>query len=658
MSSSCHPTASRSAGSPFAAVRAGKPPRIPILLPSSHFQAWNSLTLGKRHRHSSFSSEGSVPSLPSAPAKTAMTAASSSAPAASGASCSRGVKMDCTTNPASTFRHTRFSSSASRVPAPRSSRHSHAVLPAAAAIPSSAPASSFSPRSVAPAAPPLASTDRPFPARTDLSDTVCTAPSPSSSPEECQNDGFTLVTRTKRDRRRPPLPAQENAPPSANRSSLLPRAARPSVGVSRAQRSQANFPAFRVPAQEGFGTSYDAVAALEEEYSHLHMQNIIGRDGSTVLLPQDEDTYNTLHTIASDQEAFLDIMELSPDSQLTKGIVMGYPLRMPPFLLRHHPQVEEATRCVTPRDREETRQVLVSVRGPLPTQIDLGNWGVFYLRPYTPEPLRCYRCQRFGHHQANCSRPSVCGICSGLHETRQCLTRYKVKQVVTHKCPNCGQGHHAWNTAFPARQQRVVQGRVRQVQWVQDQQRAAMTPAPPGTFVWGQQRSIPDNTSPQLTQQDFSPLVPTASQLPSSQRPPQSPNGTNRLAPTKPPAPPRDSIPVTKDLLRSFAKEVSLAMGYLFSTIAGATFDLQAFNKATDVVSSKIAEKMIRQAEELTAPAPQASVQPVPSPRVRAPPASASAHHTTKGTHPPQPLPVSGSVIGTAVDSASSCPPC
>ncbi|MPC40424.1 RNA-directed DNA polymerase from mobile element jockey [Portunus trituberculatus] len=365
------------------------------------------------------------------------------------------------------------------------------VLPAAAAVTPFAPALSSSSRSITPAATSLASSNRTSAARTGLSDTVCTAPSSSFSPEECQDDGFTLVTRTKRDRRRPPVPAQGNAPSSANRPSHPFRASRPSVGVSRVQRSHAAFPAFRVPTQEGFGTSYDSVAALEEEHSHLHMQNVIWRDGDTVLLPQDEDTYNTLHAVASDQGAFLAITELLPDSQLTKGIVIRYPLRMPPSLLRRHPQVEEATRCVTPQDKEETKQVLVSVRGPLPTQIDFRNWGVLYLHPYTPEPLRCFRYQRFGHHQANYSRPSVCGICSGRHETRQCLTRYKAKQVVTNKCPNCGEGHHALNPACPARQRRVVQGRVRQVQWVLDQQRATMSPAPPGTFVWGQQRSPP-----------------------------------------------------------------------------------------------------------------------------------------------------------------------
>ena len=84
---------------------------------------------------------------------------------------------------------------------------------------------------------------------------------------------------------------------------------------------------------------------------------------------------------------------------------MGYPLRMPLVLLQRLLQVEEAMRCVTPGLKKETRHVIVTVKGILPPHLDLGNWGVLYLRSYTPEPLRCFRCQQFGHQQNNCFAP-------------------------------------------------------------------------------------------------------------------------------------------------------------------------------------------------------------------------------------------------------------
>lgn len=32
------------------------------------------------------------------------------------------------------------------------------------------------------------------------------------------------------------------------------------------------------------------------------------------------------------------------------------------------------------------------MKGPFPGTLDLGSWGVFYTRPFSKEPLRCYCC--------------------------------------------------------------------------------------------------------------------------------------------------------------------------------------------------------------------------------------------------------------------------
>ena len=34
---------------------------------------------------------------------------------------------------------------------------------------------------------------------------------------------------------------------------------------------------------------------------------------------------------------------------------------------------------------------------------------------YIPNPLRCYRCQMFGHHEDNCNRPAICVIVVSLN---------------------------------------------------------------------------------------------------------------------------------------------------------------------------------------------------------------------------------------------------
>lgn len=61
---------------------------------------------------------------------------------------------------------------------------------------------------------------------------------------------------------------------------------------------------------------------------------------------------------------------------------------------------------------------------------------------YIPNPLRCFKCQKFGHHQAACSQETVCGRCgqpnhgdSGCEETPRCI--------------NCSGGHPSYSRECP-----------------------------------------------------------------------------------------------------------------------------------------------------------------------------------------------------------------
>ena len=346
-----------------------------------------------------------------------------------------------------------------------------------------------------------------------------------------------------------------------------------------------SFPAFRVPHQEGFATCYDAVVALERELPDLSVRNVVGKDASTVLVPLDEPSYQSLLAVAGDAAAQVKLSVLDPSLRVTRAVVMGYPHRLPTDLLLRNPQFESAERCQSRKTRDLTRQVVVTVRGPVPASVSLGNWGTFYLRPYTPEPLRCFRCQRFGHHQANCARPQVCGVCSGLHETRLCLDRFKAKEPVTHRCPNCSGAHHAWNPSCPVRTQWVDRGRVRQVDWVQQQQSVAAVPAPPGTFVWGQQRRAQPPAPVSLEQ--FPPLLPPSaapapppSPLPArpSRRPATRSQGTQATPPAA------TAPPLTVDLVRILGTEIAVGVASAVASVVGAQLDADALTRLADNV--------------------------------------------------------------------------
>jgi len=92
--------------------------------------------------------------------------------------------------------------------------------------------------------------------------------------------------------------------------------------------------------------------------------------------------------------------------------------------------------------RRNTNTFIVTFRLPtLPKHIKIG-----YLRVpvavYIPNPLRCFKCQRFGHGQKVCRREVVCAKCGQTgHSDRDCRNEAK--------CPNCSGSHSAFNRDCP-----------------------------------------------------------------------------------------------------------------------------------------------------------------------------------------------------------------
>ncbi|GFV92394.1 uncharacterized protein TNCV_3950041 [Trichonephila clavipes] len=62
--------------------------------------------------------------------------------------------------------------------------------------------------------------------------------------------------------------------------------------------------------------------------------------------------------------------------------------------------------------------------------------AVIQIRPYIPNPLRCFECQRFGHSQTSCRGQLTCSRCATLgHSSTDC--------TLEPKCINCSLPHSA-----------------------------------------------------------------------------------------------------------------------------------------------------------------------------------------------------------------------
>ena len=59
---------------------------------------------------------------------------------------------------------------------------------------------------------------------------------------------------------------------------------------------------------------------------------------------------------------------------------------------------------------------------------------------FIPNPLRCYKCQTYGHHEDNCRGKEVCGKCGQQnpdHHINDC--------DFLNKCANCGGDHPVYS---------------------------------------------------------------------------------------------------------------------------------------------------------------------------------------------------------------------
>ena len=95
--------------------------------------------------------------------------------------------------------------------------------------------------------------------------------------------------------------------------------------------------------------------------------------------------------------------------------------------------------------------ILTFDRVQIPKTINIGYTRV-KVEQYIPTPLRCTKCQKFGHHISKCKRAiPTCAKCSQPHNQTEC------NQQTPNKCANCQGDHPAFSKFCPKwKQEQVV----------------------------------------------------------------------------------------------------------------------------------------------------------------------------------------------------------
>lgn len=83
------------------------------------------------------------------------------------------------------------------------------------------------------------------------------------------------------------------------------------------------------------------------------------------------------------------------------------------------------------RERKDSLSIMILFdEGKLPERIFLGYIS-YAVCPFVPHPLRCYKCQRYGHVVAVCRGKLRCARCGGEHSAGYggCQVRQKMLKV-------------------------------------------------------------------------------------------------------------------------------------------------------------------------------------------------------------------------------------
>ena len=87
----------------------------------------------------------------------------------------------------------------------------------------------------------------------------------------------------------------------------------------------------------------------------------------------------------------------------------------------------------------DSPSVKISFTGDtLPKSITIFH-SFYRVRPYIPEPLQCFKCQRLGHRADSCKGKTRCLLCGMGHTNKVCT----LKEEKDFKCANCGGAHKA-----------------------------------------------------------------------------------------------------------------------------------------------------------------------------------------------------------------------
>ena len=127
---------------------------------------------------------------------------------------------------------------------------------------------------------------------------------------------------------------------------------------------------------------------------------------------------------------------------LDKVIVFGVSEDFADDNIRKQTGNTQVKRLLKGTNKEKTTTVVLSFTGEAPKAVKIG-FESFRTKLYIPPPIRCWKCNSFGHIEKSCKGKICCPRCAQAHSFKDCPQRNETAlSEINAKCKNC-KGDHA-----------------------------------------------------------------------------------------------------------------------------------------------------------------------------------------------------------------------
>ena len=186
----------------------------------------------------------------------------------------------------------------------------------------------------------------------------------------------------------------------------------------------------------------------QKEVSSLLCRNdvkIIPRNNLLIVLAKDDNEIRKLSSMS--QINGIAVKALTENKP--KHCIVGVPMNIDIADIIESVQCESAIRVTKTANGTKipTSVVILNFKGQIPVKVKVGYLS-FKIKPFIREPLRCYKCNAYGHIAINCKNNLKCPKCLGEHTIKECLNKEAEK-----RCATCDStSHYTGQAVCPQRQ--------------------------------------------------------------------------------------------------------------------------------------------------------------------------------------------------------------